>query len=152
MPRWKRFGNRLADDAGSASLEFVVAGVLLLVPLTALVVVLGTIQAGAFAVEAAAAQAARVIAIAEEPAEGREAAELAIAFALADHGFEPGQASVSIGCAPVAPCPSRGGTVTVAIDLAVPIPLVPSLFGAAPPSVTLSASATRPVSRFSGLP
>lgn len=142
----------LADDTGSATLEFATAGLLLLLPLVALVVVLGAIQAGAFAVQAAASQAARVVALGTDATASRTAASTAIAFALADHGFALDAADVSISCDPVSPCPSRGGTVTVTIDLAVALPLVPGILGAAPPSVTVSATATRPVSRFAGLP
>ena len=142
----------LADDRGSATLEFATAGLLLLLPLTALVVLLGAIQAGAFAVQAAAGQAARVVAVGTDAATSRTAASTAIAFALDDHGFELGEADVLVTCVPVSPCPSRGGTVTVTIDLAVALPMVPGILGAAPPSVTVSATATRPVSRFAGLP
>ena len=142
----------LADDRGSATLEFATAGLLLLLPLTALVVLLGAIQAGAFAVQAAAGQAARVVAVGTDAAASRTAASTAIAFALDDHGFELDEADVLVTCVPVSPCPSRGGTVTVTIDLAVALPMVPGILGAAPPSVTVSATATRPVSRFAGLP
>lgn len=153
MPRSRRFAE--ADpggERGSASVEFLTAGLLLLLPLIALVLVLGRIQAGAFAVEAAAAQAARAIAVAEDPVAGREAAELAVAFALDDHGFARDEAAVVVACAPAGPCPSRDGAVTVRVELEVSILPLPGLLGASPPAVTVAASATRPVSRFAGIP
>lgn len=142
----------MRDDEGSATLEFATAGLLLLLPLVALIVVLGAIQSGAFAAQAAAAQAARIVSTGGAADAIRSSAATAIAFALADYGFEPEAASVVIACAPVSPCPSRGGLVTVTIELRVPIPMVPGLLGAPPPSVTLSSTATRPVSRFAVLP
>ena len=51
---------RLRDETGSAAIEFVTAGLILLVPIVYLVVALAAIQAGAFAAEAAARQAARL--------------------------------------------------------------------------------------------
>jgi Flp pilus assembly protein TadG len=150
--RWTDLIGRADDDEGSATLEFATAGLLLLLPLVALIVVLGTIQSGAFAVQAAAAQAARIVAGGGDPVALRESAATAIEFALDDYGFAVDSADVLIRCEPVSPCPSGGGTVTVTIDLAVPIPMVPGLLGSAPPSVTLSSTATRPVSRFAILP
>ncbi|MGB3374763.1 MAG: TadE family protein, partial [Microbacterium sp.] len=51
----------LVDDAGSAALEFITVGVLLLVPLVYLVLALGAIQEQTLGVEAAARHTARVI-------------------------------------------------------------------------------------------
>jgi len=142
----------LRGDEGSATLEFATAGPLLLLPLVALIVALGSIQSGAFAVQAAAAQAARIVSTGGDPDAIRSSAATAIAFALDDYGFASDSADVRISCEPESPCPSRGGTVTVTVDLRVPIPMMPGLLGAAPPSVTLSSTATRPVSRFAALP
>ena len=57
MPRSRRW---IEAEDGSASLEFITAGMLLLLPLVYLVLTMAAIQAGAFAVEGAARQAARV--------------------------------------------------------------------------------------------
>ena len=57
MLQWRRWSD---DDGGSASLEFVTAGMILLLPLVYLVLTMASIQAGALAVEGAARQAVRV--------------------------------------------------------------------------------------------
>ena len=148
MRRWRR----LSDDGGSASLEFVTAGMILLLPLVYLVLTVSSIQAGAFAVEGASGQAARVFVQAETADEGRERAERAIDFALADYGIDPRSATVSIACGPRAErCLTRLGTVTVTIAVTVPLPLLPPvLTGDFPLHVPLQASATQQVSRFWG--
>ena len=56
MPRWRRW----TDDDGNASLEFITAGMILLLPLVYLVLVVAAVQAGSLAVEGAARQAVRV--------------------------------------------------------------------------------------------
>ncbi|MCA1943576.1 MAG: pilus assembly protein, partial [Yonghaparkia sp.] len=61
-------------DRGSASLEFLVAGLLMLVPLVYLILTLGTIQSAALATEGAARQAARVFVQAPSTAVGAAAA------------------------------------------------------------------------------
>ena len=71
-------------EAGSAAVEVLVLGVLLLVPLVYLVLTLAVLQGAAFAAEGAARQAARSIALAADDRSGRAAADDAVAVALAD--------------------------------------------------------------------
>ncbi|HSP76545.1 MAG TPA: hypothetical protein VLO31_10065, partial [Cryobacterium sp.] len=56
--RWRAWADRA--ERGSASLEFITAGLILLVPLVYLVLAMAALQGGALAVEGAARQAARV--------------------------------------------------------------------------------------------
>lgn len=145
MQRSKRF----ADDEGSASLEFLTVGLILLVPTLYLVLTVSTIQAAAFAVEGAARQAARVFVQAPDLASAKSSAQRALAFALADHGISE-KATLAISCKPAA-CLTRRAFVTVSVDLRVPLPLVPPvLVGDFPLSVPLHATATGQVSRFWG--
>jgi hypothetical protein len=145
MPRSRRF----ADDGGSASLEFLTVGLILLVPTVYLVLAVSTIQAAAFAVEGAARQAARVFVQAPDLASAEASAERALAFALADHGIEE-SAELTVSCQPAA-CLTRQAFVTVSVDLDVPLPLVPPvLVGDFPLAVPLHATATAQVSRFWG--
>lgn len=148
MPRWRPF----ADESGSASLEFVTVGLLLLVPLVYLVLAVSSIQAGALAVESASRQAARVFVQSATIDEARDAAIRAVAFALADHGLDPGAARISVECSPDPDsCLTRRGFVEVAVSVEVPLPLAPAfLEGAFPLSVPLNSSATQQVSRFWG--
>ncbi|AWB88761.1 hypothetical protein [Homoserinimonas hongtaonis] len=155
MRRWKRWIDTLSrEQAGSASLEFISAGVLLLVPLVYLVLALGALQAGSFAVEGAARQAARVFVEAGDQASAESRAQQAVQFALADHGLESAGSMVTVVCSPdPSRCLTRSGTVTVLVSVTVPMPFVPqALSVAAPLAVPMEASATQQVSRFAQVP
>jgi len=141
-----------ATDDGTASLEFVTAGMILLVPLVYLVLVMSAIQAAALATEGAARQAARVFVQAENGVDARASAARAVEFALADYGLDVDDATVKITCAPQPnDCLTRRGFVTVSVTVEVPLPLVPPVLTIdAPLAVPLSATATQQVSRFWG--
>lgn len=140
---------RWADDDGSASLEFVTVGMILLVPLVYLVLSVSAIQAGAFAAEGAARQAARVFVQAPSQAAAQASAQRALTFALSDHDVRSA-ARIGVSCS-ASPCLTRLGYVTVTVDLAIPLPLVPpALVGDFPLAIPLHATATEQVSRFWG--
>jgi len=140
----------LGDDAGSASLEFITAGMLLLIPIVYLVLAVSAIEAGVLAIEGAARQAARVYVQAPTAGEAEAAAERAIGFALADHGLEDVAVDVAISCTEN-PCLTRRGFVTVTVSAAIPLPLVPPILDVdVPLAVPLEATATQQVSRFWG--
>ncbi len=145
-----RRSNNWDDDAGSASLEFVTVGMVMLVPLVYLVLTMSAIQAGSFAAVGAARQAARVFAQSARDEDARAAAIRALEFALADHGIDPESADLSISCSPRPDaCLTRQGFVTVTVDLTVTLPLAPTvLTGDFPLAIPLTATATQQVSRF----
>lgn len=142
---------RTRADDGSASLEFITAGLLLLVPLVYLVLTLSAIQSASLATEGAARQAARVYVQAPSDAAGRVAAARALDLALDDHGVE-GEPALSIRCAPRADvCHTRSGWVSVDVAVDVPLPLIPPVLDLRVPlSVPIEATATQQVSRFWG--
>ncbi|MES2171562.1 MAG: hypothetical protein V4479_12715 [Actinomycetota bacterium] len=146
----RRLRRSTADDTGSASLEFVTAGVLMLVPLVYLVFTLSVIQSGAFAVEGAARAGARVFVQAATQHDGVEGATDAVDFALDDYGFAAGAASISITCLPdPANCLTRHGRVMVTVRSTVPLPLVPPFPGLkVPAGIPMVAASTEEVSRF----
>lgn len=148
-----RLGRRMRGDTGSASLEFITVGLILLLPLVYLVLAMATIQGAALAVEAAARQAVRVYVLAPSEAAAAQRAERAISFALADAGIERAP-TVSVQCRPrPGACLSRLGVVTITVQVSVALPLVPSVLDLdVPLSVPLEASATQQVSRFGGVP
>ncbi len=111
------------DERGSAMVEFIGAAVLLLVPLVYLVLTLAQVQAGTFAVEGAAREAARAVVTAQSSAEGAARAQAAVRIALADQGFDDGDA-LRLECSHD-PCLTPGGTVATQVRLAVPLPFVP---------------------------
>jgi hypothetical protein len=142
---------RSSDDRGSASVEFLTAAVLLLVPIVYLVIVVATVQSAALAIEGAARQGARVFVQSPSVDLGAAAVTRALDLALADHGVQA-ETRVTISCAPASNnCLARRGWVTVQIDARVPLPLIPGPFSG-PPAIPLLASATQQVSRFGGVP
>jgi hypothetical protein len=148
MRRSRHF--REHDQDGSAALEFVTTGMILLVPLVYLVLTMSSIQAGAFAVEGASRQAARVYVQATTTKQAQDQADLAIDFALADYGMHPSQATVQITCSPdPSACLTRGSYVTVTVRASVPLPLTPPTLNLDVQSaVPLTSTATQQVSRF----
>jgi hypothetical protein len=144
----QRARSAIAADRGSASIEFVAAGLILLLPTVYLVLALAAIQAGAFAAEAAARQAARLFVQAQSVEAAQAVADRAIQFALTDYGVERGDASVRIDCVPAA-CLEPGAIVTVSVTVSVPLPLVPPVLqGDFPLAVSLEGVAAQRVSRF----
>jgi len=147
-----RPSKRWTDDEGSASLEFITAGLVLLLPLVYLVLTMSSIQSGAFAVEGAARQAARVYVQSPSVAHANAAAGRAIEFALADYGLDTDAVTVTVSCRPnPTQCLQRRGFVTVVVTTTVALPLAPPVLDLdAPLSVPISSTATQQVSRFWG--
>jgi hypothetical protein len=147
-----RRSRRWVDDDGSASLEFIAAGVMLLVPIVYLVLALSAVQAATLAVDGAARQATRVYVQSGTTSAARSAAARAIAVTLADYGLDAGAASVEILCRPRAnACLTRRGFVTVTIRTVVQLPLAPPFLDTGlPAGLPVEATATEQVSRFWG--
>lgn len=138
---------RLSQEGGSASLEFITAGVLLLVPLVYLVLILGRIQSASLAVEGAARQAARVYVTASTSAKASQQATLAVSDALTDVRLSPQAARTVVTCSPSrAACLTVGEWVKAQVSVDVDLPVVPHVFGLDRLSrVTITASATEEV-------
>jgi len=139
------------DEGGSAVVEFVVLGVLVLIPLVYLVMMLARVQAGSYAVGLAAREAGRAYVTADtgEDAAGRAQAAARIAFM--DQAFEESGRLV-IGCDGT-PCLRPDGRVETTATVRVPLPLVPAFVrDVIPLSVPVSASHLSTVDRFRGLP
>lgn len=114
---------RSAAERGSAIVEFVVLGVLLLVPTVYLVVTLAQVQAATFAVEAGVREAGRALATADDEATGRARAQAAILLAAEDqHVARP--PAMRLECA-ATPCLTPGSDVVVHAATSVPLPLLP---------------------------
>lgn len=137
-------------ERGSASLEFIAAGLILLVPLVYLILTLSALQAGGMAAEAAARQAARVYVRAETVQAAAASSERAVVFALADYGVDRDTATIVVSCTPTpADCLTRRGFVTVVVEVSVALPLAPAAFGVdSALAVPLRAASTQQVSRF----
>ena len=142
----RRRSQAFSREEGSAVVEFVFLGVLLLVPVVYLVLIVGQLQGGSFAVVGAADQAAKVYVDAPTEEEADTRAREAIAIALADFGFDEEQVEADIACSEQ--CLTPGSTVTVIVRLDVPLPFVPSIAGSFPTAATVDAASTQIVERF----
>lgn len=151
-----RRGDDGVGDDGAAIIEFIALSLLLLVPLTYLVVTLSRIQAGAFAAEGAAHEAARTAVVtgvaSREQGASREAAmaagasraDAALRLVADDFGFDSDTASLALTCE--GPCLEPGGNVDAEVTIAVALPGIPGfLSGAIPLAVDVVASARAPV-------
>ena len=136
-------------DDGRAIVEFLVVGLLVLLPLIYLVVALARIQAAAFAVSAASREAGRAFTTAATDAEAQPRAQAAAAISFGDYDF--GTAGrVAIDCDGT-PCLRPQGRVRIVASVEVRLPLVPDfLAGALPASVPVSATNVATVDRFAG--
>jgi Flp pilus assembly protein TadG len=141
-----------ADDAerGSAALEFILVGMLLLVPLVYLIVSLGLIQGQSLGAEAGARHIARALSTAENPDAARRSADLILRSVVDEYALDPDAVAVSLECRPAgADCPEAGTTVLVTVRTRVALPLVPPVLGLDRlASIPLEASAVQKVSRF----
>ncbi|MEO5920554.1 MAG: hypothetical protein ABIQ01_05365 [Pseudolysinimonas sp.] len=148
----RRWTESAADESGSASLEFITVGLILLVPIVYLVLALSAVQCAALGVDGAVRQATRVFVQQASPGDARAAAARAIASTLADYGIEADGAAVTITCRPnPGACLTRRGFVTVTIGVTVPLPLAPPVLDLdLPAGLPVSATATEQVSRFWG--
>jgi Flp pilus assembly protein TadG len=146
-PKW-----RVArDEGGSAVVEFVVLGVLLLIPLVYLVMMLARVQAGSYAVSQAAREAGRAYVTAGTGDEAAGRAQAAARIAFLDQAFDE-SGRLAIACDGT-PCLRPDGRVETTATVRVPLPLVPAFVrDVIPLSVPVSASHLSTVDRFRGLP
>lgn len=138
---------RSADDVGSASVEFVLFGVALLVPLAYILVTIFAVQSAAYGVSSASREAGRAFVQTPTGSDPHQRAYIAAWVALRDHDIELAPSALVISCSAV-PCLTPGATVDVNIDLEVALPLVPALFGEAPAAVGVNGRHTAVVDRF----
>ncbi len=151
---WRIDGGRETDsssnETGSASIEFITVGMLLLIPVTYFVIAMASIQGAALAVEGGARHAARSYVRAPSEADAERHARFAITAALEDFGLADTVVDIRARCSPQPrECLVRRGLVTIDVAATVPLPLVPpEWFGANAAGVTVTGTATQQVSRF----
>jgi hypothetical protein len=136
-------------DQGRAIVEFLVVGMLLLVPVVYFVVTLSRVQAAAFAVSTASREAGRAFttAVNEDAAYARAQAAARISFDDFDFGTDGG---VTLRC-DGSPCLRPEGRVEAVATVNVRLPLVPDLLsGAIPAVLPVSATHVATVDRFQG--
>ncbi|MCQ1955046.1 hypothetical protein NNX39_00820 [Arthrobacter sp. zg-Y826] len=134
---------QVPDEGGSAVVEFIFLGLILLVPVVYLVVTVGQIQGASFAVVGAADAAAKVYAAAPDTVVGEQQAADAAELALSDFGLQADGLLMDISCSEV--CLAPGSTVTVSVQFAVPLPGLPWTDGS---PVVVDSQSTQVVERF----
>lgn len=140
------------NDEGSAALEFITVGVILLVPLAYLIITLGTVQQAMLGAEAAARHTARVIGQAENATDAADRGDAVLASVIDEYDLNAADVDVSVTCTPAgAECPRPGATVVVTVSTRVSLPFVPEIFGLdRATQIPLEAAAAQKVSRLWG--
>ncbi|GAA4179145.1 hypothetical protein [Gryllotalpicola koreensis] len=154
MPLLTRVRRLLRRDDGNAALEFLVAGVVLLIPLIYLGLALSAIQGGSLAVEGAAREAARIYVSATTDAAGRVSADRAVTVALADRRLPRRSGDLELRCDVSADdCLATGARMTTTVHAEVDLPFVPPIFGLDRIArVPIEATATAPIFRLGAAP
>ena len=134
-------------DEGSATVEFVLFSLLLLVPFTYVLLTVFQVQRAAYATTEAAREAGRAFVTAPSSGEARRRVDEAVVLALRDQGLPATGLGVRISCSRQ-PCLTPGGTVTVTIQDQVALPWVPALLGRPAASVTVRAVHVQAVDAF----
>lgn len=134
--------NDPAGEQGSAVIEFLALGTLLLIPAVWFLLAVAEVQAASYAAIGSADQAAKMHTSAE--VSGSELAarsEAAIAAALADFGISEEHAHISRHCSE--PCDTEGAVVSYTVEIRVPVPLIPEVGGLEHRLVTVSATSAQ---------
>ncbi|WP_232677550.1 TadE/TadG family type IV pilus assembly protein [Nocardioides sp. R-C-SC26] len=143
-----RASRRFRDERGSALLELVAVGFVLILPLLWLVVAIFEVQGGSFGTTTAARSAARAYALAPDDPSGRRAALAAARQALRDQGRDEA-VRVRVTCRPFPGDCHRGtSVVTVRVETRVVLPLMPDVLGSSRPSFALDATHTVPIGQY----
>lgn len=130
-----------SGQRGSASLEFVIVALAVLVPIAALTVSVSSIQRVQFAVTEISRQGVRAFALAPTNASGNRTVRRIARVVLADLGIRE-TARFTVTCVP-SDCRSQGSLIRLATTVTVPLAMVPALPGLdLNPRVPVSASAT----------
>lgn len=132
----------VSDEEGSAVIEFLALGLLLLLPAVWFLLAVAEVQASSYAAVGAADQAVKMHTTGDAaPAERAARSEAAVTAALADFGIDAERAQISRQCSPG--CEESGALVGYTVEIRVPVPLIPEVGGLQHRLVTVSASSTQ---------
>ncbi len=131
---------RRCHEAGSALVELTWLGLLLMIPLVYVVISIITVQRSAFGATEAARAAGRAFILAPDVETARVRAFAAARIAMDDQGVTLSPADLVIRCRPTpTSCLQPGSSVEVSLDLRVPLPLMPAVFGESAASIAVNA-------------
>jgi hypothetical protein len=121
----RRGRSRQDRDAGTATVEFVLVGLLMMVPITYGLLTALQVQRTAFAAVEAARAGARAFITAPSSSAGRQRAQQAVDLALRDQGVPAHDGQLRITCS-TTPCLTPGGTIGVAVSSTVYLGWLPT--------------------------
>lgn len=135
-------------ERGSASLEFVVVALGVLVPVLAITVSTSALQTAQFAATEISRQGVRAFALAPTNTAGTRAIRKIARVTLGDFGIS-GAARTAVTCVPTN-CRAQGSLIRLTTTVTVPLPMIPALPGLdvlrrIPVSATASHRAPLPV-------
>ncbi|WP_300343965.1 hypothetical protein [Nesterenkonia sp.] len=131
----------IRDESGSALVEFIGLGTLLLIPAVWFLLAVAQVQAASYAAVGAADQATKMYVAAGVPEPERAArSEAAVAAALDDFGLSTEQSQLHRDCSPN--CTSEGAVISHTVEIHVPVPLLPHPPGFEHRLVTVTATAS----------
>lgn len=136
-------------DRGSALLEVIVLGILVLVPVAYVVLAVAAVQSAAFASAQAVREAGRAFASAATPRAAAERAEVAARLALADQGFDLPRDALRLACFRGA-CLAPGSIVEVRLTWQVALPWLPATLGEQPVAIPIEAAQVVPIDDYRG--
>ncbi|WP_369044851.1 hypothetical protein [Sinomonas sp. P10A9] len=150
----RRFSERVrlvlgpvAGESGSAVVEFVFLGVLLLVPVVYFVITVAALQGASFAAAGAADHAAKTFAQSADEGAAQSAAQASVRVAMSDFGLAEHNTRLELTC-DRSPCLQAGAAVRAVVRVDVPLPFSPVTQGFGLTVGRVDASATQIVGRF----
>ncbi len=121
----QRLRNTWSADEGNAVIEFIIIGVLVLIPMAYLVLCVMRVQAATFASTQAVREAGRAFNSADSVRQGHVSARTAARLAFSDQGFEFPEAALRISC-PASPCLAAGSVAEISLNWQVLLPWIPA--------------------------
>lgn len=140
---------RASRERGSAVIEFIVIGVLVMIPLAYISMCVMRVQAASVASSLAVREAGRAFVSADTVAEAQTRAMVAARLALADQGFDLPANSLSFRCS-TGRCLDPQTSVHVQLEWSVDLPWMPDFLGEDRTSIPLTARRTMPVDAYRG--
>ena len=136
-------------DQGNAVIEFVVVGVLVLIPLSFLAMCVMRVQAASVASSLAVREAGRAFVSSDDVMQAQTRAVAAASLALADQGFALPPRALRVSCS-TGQCLAPESTVRVELDWAVELPWLPEFLGKERTSIQITAERVMPVDTYRG--
>lgn len=134
-------------ERGSASIEFIVVGVAIILPLIYIAITVLTLNAAQFASHQAAREGVRAFVTSTSNASGNQRASIAANQAFADYGLAESEPEVAITCDHIS-CLTPGGSVSVEVTTQVPLPFVPRWGSSELVTMPITAQATLLVDQY----